>query len=387
MISSSTVAVIRCPDYLPDLVATSVLVGLSALGEASRLARPGENILLKPNMLAPDPPERAVTTHPTVLQAVAQLVKASGGHALFGDSPGMARQATVARRSGLAQAASVEGVEMVDFSAARTVSHPAGVQNKQFRVAEAALDADGIINLAKLKTHGLTRMTGAVKNLFGCVPGLLKAEFHMRLPDPALFGRMLVDLAVLLRPRLHILDAVMAMEGNGPRGGTPKRVGLLLISTDPVALDATACRIIGLDPKFVPTIAAGETAGLGTARADRIDIVGEPLNRVAVKGFKRVARRPSVLPRRGVLRLARDHIVPKPVIVTSTCTRCGQCVEVCPTRPKSVDWLVGPDGRPDHTRPPKYRYATCIRCYCCQELCPESAIVIKTPWLGHLMPR
>jgi uncharacterized protein (DUF362 family)/Pyruvate/2-oxoacid:ferredoxin oxidoreductase delta subunit len=299
-----------------------------------------------------------------------------------GDSPGMMKQTTVGRRTGLAEAAAAQGIPMVGFSEARTVSHPAGVQNKQFRVAEAALDAGAIVSLSKLKTHGLTRMTGAVKNLFGCVPGLQKAEYHLRLPDPESFGRMLVDLVTLLRPRLHIMDAVMAMEGNGPRGGTPRQVGLLLLSTDPVALDATACWIIGLPPETVPTITCGEAAGLGTAQADRIEVVGEPVASVAVAGFKVLAHRSRALPRGGLKRLLRDHIVPKPIIVEAKCTRCGQCIEVCPTSPKSVNW---PDG--DRKRPPRHRYPTCIRCYCCQELCPESAIVIRTPLLGRLIPR
>lgn len=382
MSQRSTVAIVRCADYGREGVLGAVRRGLGMLGGAERFGRAGERILLKPNMLAPDRPERCVTTHPSVLRAVGQVLQESGARVCFGDSPGMRSQGLVARRTGLAEAASAQGITMADFSAARTVSHPAGVQNKQFRVAEAALDADGVVSLSKLKTHGLTRMTGAVKNLFGCVPGLLKAEFHVRLPEPERFGAMLADLAGMIGPRLHVMDAVTAMEGNGPRGGTPKRVGLLLLSADPVALDATASRIIGLRPEYVPPTRCGEAAGLGTARAEGIEIVGEPVASVAVAGFDVVNTPPKPLPQRGLMRLARDRIVPRPVIVEAACTRCGECVNVCPTAPKSVDWVNA-----DRDRPPRYRYKTCIRCYCCQELCPESAIVIKTSWLGRLLPR
>lgn len=387
MAQSSTVAVVWCADYENGSVLRALETGIRLLGGLDRFVKAGRRILLKPNMLAADVAERCVTTHPSVLRAVGQMCLDAGASATFGDSPALARQSSVARKSGLGEAAAALGIEMADFTVARTVAHPDGVQNKRFEVAEAALEADGIISLCKLKTHGLTRMTGAVKNVFGCVPGLEKAKFHMRLPDPDRFGRMLVDLAALVRPRLHVMDAVMAMEGNGPRGGRPRQVGLLLVSDDPVALDATACRLIGLDPAYVPTNPAGEAAGLGVAAADRIEIVGERLADVTVKGFDVVAKRPSALPSRGIMRLLRDHIVPKPVIVAEQCSRCGQCVQVCPTDPKSVDWLVRTDGAIDRARPPKHHYATCIRCYCCQELCPESAIVIKTPWLGRLIPR
>ena len=382
MTQRATVAIVRCADYSLEAVLGAVRRGVGMLGGAGRFARAGEQVLLKPNMLAPDRPERCVTTHPSVLRAVGQVFQETGAQVVFGDSPGLMRQSTVARRTGLLEAAQAQGIPMVDFSAGRTVSYPEGVQNKQFRVAEAALDAAAIVSLSKLKTHGLTRLTGAVKNIFGCVPGLLKAEFHVRLSDPEPFARMLVDLAGLLRPRLHVMDAVMAMEGNGPRGGTPKRVGLLLLSADPVALDATAARIIGVAPESVPTTRFGEAAGLGVARAEGIEIMGEPLASVKVDRFEVNARRPRALPREGLRRLVRDWVVPRPVIVEARCTRCGECIKVCPTEPKSVEWRDG-----DRSRPPRHRYATCIRCYCCQELCPEGAIVIQTPWLGKLLPR
>jgi len=149
-----------------------------------------------------------------------------------------------------------------------------------------------------------------------------------------------------------------------------------------VALDGTVSRIIGLPPDVVPTTRFGEAAGLGVARAEGIEVVGETVSSVRVEGFEVVAKRPRALPQKGLRRLLRDWVVPRPVIVAKRCTRCGECVKVCPTEPKSVDWVEG-----DRERPPRHDYARCIRCYCCQELCPESAIVIRTPWLGRLVPR
>ena len=147
-------------------------------------------------------------------------------------------------------------------------------------VADGVLAADGLIGLSKLKAHGLTRLTGAVKNQFGCIPGILKGQFHARIADPYTFATMLVDLNTLVRPRLYVMDAVMAMEGNGPRSGRPKPLNALLFSRDPIALDAIACKMIDLDPEFVPTSKPGELAGLGTYRYENIKVVGDNLVRV-----------------------------------------------------------------------------------------------------------
>ena len=149
-----------------------------------------------------------------------------------------------------------------------------GVQNKKFTVAKAVMDNDVIVSLPKLKTHAFEKFTGAVKNQFGCIPGVRKGEYHIKLPDAEQFARMLVDLNGLVGPALYIMDGIMAMEGNGPRGGKPRRMNILLFSADPIALDATVCRLLGLDPEYVPTIAAGAEAGYGTHAESGIELRG-----------------------------------------------------------------------------------------------------------------
>ncbi len=376
----SEVVLLCCEDYDPDRLRECLSRGIDLLGGIQRFVLPGERILLKPNLLNGKVPEKAVTTHPSLFRAVAELFQSGGARLSYGDSPGFGRSAAVARRAGLAEVAEELGVELADFQNGRFISFPDGNLCKQFVIAEGALDTDGIVSLPKLKTHALTRMTGAVKNQFGCIPGMSKGEFHGRLHKVARFAEMLVDLTRLLAPRLYVMDGILAMEGNGPGNGTPRKMGLLLLSTDPVALDATVCRIIDLDPELVPTITAGQQAGLGNYREMRL--LGDPIEECACPDFK-VNRKPAISTDsvyRFLVPLMRHYIIPRPVINTGQCTRCGTCVQMCPVVPKAIDFRD-----PDRTTPPQYDYGQCIRCYCCQEICPDSAIQVDTPWLGRLL--
>jgi len=376
-----TVAVVRCEGYDAKGVREAVGRGLDLLGGVQRFAQPGETILLKPNVLAGRAPERAVTTHPAVFRAVAEHFKEAGVGLTYGDSPGFGRPEALARRAGLAAVAEDLGVPFADFRHGESVPFHAGRLIKRFVIARGVLNADGMVSLPKLKTHGLTRITGALKNLFGCIPGPLKSEFHARLPNADQFSRMLVDLNRFLRPRLHVMDGIVAMEGNGPQGGDPRSMSVLLLSTDPVAMDATACRLIDLDPRLVPTLTYGAEWGLGLLEG--ITWLGDPIDELTRSDFvvNRSAAATTGRPGRPS-RLARRLVVPRPTIREARCTRCGTCVEVCPVEPKAVAFE---NGRRDRT--PVHRYRDCIRCYCCQELCPERAIEIEVPLLGRLIHR
>ena len=378
----SGVVLARCEDYDEARVYDAVGKGLALLGGASHFVDPDERLLLKVNLLAGSAPEKAVTTHPSVFKAVARHFQAAGAQLVYGDSPGFGRPESVARRARIREAAAELGIELADFVSGQTVSFPEGHLIKQFTVAQGALCADGLVSLPKLKTHALTRMTGAVKNQFGCIPGLLKGEFHARLPDMERFAQMLVDLTRLLRPRLYVMDAIVAMEGNGPRGGDPRPVKALLLSNDPVALDATACRMMDLDPLLVPTIRWGQETGLGTH--SKVEVRGDPLESFVLPDYKanRKNEISTGLVGRLAARLLRDYAVPRPVIDAAQCTRCGTCVKVCPATPKAVDFRGA-----DKVDAPSYDYTSCIRCYCCQELCPENAITVATPMLGRLLHR
>lgn len=378
----SRVAIIRCESYDYNAVKSAVERGLDLIGGVHAFVRQGEKILLKPNLLSADPPERCATTHPSVFKAVAEILKKEGAVLAYGDSPGFHSPRTAAKKAGIAEAADELGIELADFQNGEEISFHEGIQNKKFFIAKGVLENDGLVSLPKLKTHAFARMTGCVKNQFGCIPGPLKGELHVRVPDANDFARMLVDLNRLIKPRLFIMDGIMAMEGNGPRGGSPKRMNVLLMSSDPIALDATVCRIINLDPEYVPTIKAGWEAGLGTYVKEEIELLGDDLESFIDAEFD--VRREPVKPFKpgAIIQFARNMLVPKPHINDSKCIKCGVCVNICPVNPKAVNWHDGVK-----TKAPSYRYKTCIRCYCCQEMCPESAIYLKVPLIRKVFAR
>ncbi|MEN6460898.1 MAG: DUF362 domain-containing protein [Syntrophomonas sp.] len=373
-LSRARVALINCENYDYLQVRKAVEKGIELMGGCQNLIQPGEKILLKPNLLAPDPPEKCVTTHPAVFKAVAEIFMAAGAVLSYGDSPGMGSPERTARKAGIMAAAEELGLVMADFKHGEEIAFKEGIQNKKFVIARGVLASEGIISLPKLKTHGLTRLTGAIKNQFGCIPGILKGEFHVKLPKMDDFARMLVDLNLLLRPRLYIMDGIMAMEGNGPRSGKPRKMGVLIFSTDPVALDATVCRLVNLQPEEIPTLKYGQEMGLGTYQ--NIEVVGDSLASLIRPDFNTGRSLAFSFKNPWI----RNQIVSRPQINENRCVKCGICVQMCPVKPAVVNWP-----NDDKTNPPVYDYNRCIRCYCCQELCPEGAINLNTPWLGRAL--
>jgi uncharacterized protein (DUF362 family)/NAD-dependent dihydropyrimidine dehydrogenase PreA subunit len=381
--NKSRVAVIKCTSYNDDEVLRSIKKGIELLGGVSQFVKPGEKIVLKPNILLGADPEKCVTTHPAVFKAVGQLFKSAGAIVYYGDSPSFGNAEPNLKKSGLKQVGDELGFILADFDFGRPVSHKDALLVKNFVIANGVLDNDGLVSLPKLKTHGFLRYTGAVKNQFGCVPGFLKGQYHVKLPDPYDFAAMLVDINTLIKPRLYVMDGITAMEGNGPRSGKPKQLNVLLLSTDPIALDATACRIIDLSPEVVPTSKLGEKAGLGTYHVENIEIVGEPLAAFIDKSFNVNRTTPTPVGKSGrAMSFIKNQITQRPLIDKTKCTRCGTCVRMCPVEPKAVDWDKG-----NKTQPPRHNYDRCIRCYCCQETCPEGAISIVSPWLVRLFAR
>ena len=369
----------RCETYDDEVVLAAVEKGLELIGGVSNLVKPGESIVMKPNVLYGTNPEKGVCTHPSVFRAVGIMLKKAGARVSYGDSPSFGRSGMHMGRAGLKRVADELGIERADFDKGRTVSHKDALLIKNFVVANGVLDSDGLVNLPKLKTHPLVRFTGAVKNQFGCIPGLLKSQYHVKLVDPYDFAAMLVDLNTLTKPRFCVMDGIVAMEGNGPRSGKLTKLNVLLFSGDPVALDATACRIINLDPEVVPTATLGEKAGLGTYHSDNIELVGERIESFVDSDFDVIRTPPEHANRSRIRALIKNRLSERPTINKASCSLCGLCVKMCPVDPKAVDWRKG-----DRSRPPAYDYDLCIRCYCCQESCPEGAVFAQNPLLGRL---
>ena len=375
----SKVALVKCSSYDRNEVLAAVRTGLDLLGGISAFVRPGDKIVLKPNVLIGTSPDNGVTTHTTVFRAAAVLLKEAGAVVSYGDSPAFGKCKGNLRRAGLKRVGDELGLRLADFDSGKPVSHKDALLVKKFVITNGVLEADGLVSLPRLKTHGLTLFTGAVKNQLGCIPGLLKSQYHVKLPDPYDFATMLVDLNTLIKPRLYILDGITAMEGNGPRSGKPKQLNVLLFSSDPIALDATACRIINLNPAVVPTSQPGEAAKLGTYHAENIELVGGDIDTFFDPSFNVNRTPPSHSSGGRFSTFIKNRITQRPVIDKSRCDLCGVCVKMCPVRPKAVDWYEG-----DKSQPPRHNYDRCIRCYCCQETCPAGAILIESPLLGRL---
>jgi uncharacterized protein (DUF362 family)/ferredoxin len=380
--NKSKVALVRCNTYEDDKVYMAIQAGLGLLGGISQFVKPGETIVMKPNVLAGTNPEKCVTTHPAVFNVVGRLLKEAGVTVYYGDSPMFGKCKPNVRKANLKQVGDELGFSLADFDSGRAVSHKDSLLIKSFVIANGVLDSDGLVSLPKLKTHPFVRFSGAIKNQFGCIPGLLKSQYHVKLPDPYDFATMLVDLNTLVKPRLYIMDGIMAMEGNGPRGGKPKKMSVLLLSSDPIAIDATACRIIALDPEVVPTSRPGEKAGLGTYHRENIEIVGENIESFLDRGFDVIRTPPLHCTNSRLRAFVKNRICERPAIDKTKCTNCGICVRMCPVEPKAVDWHGG-----DESMPPTHKYGRCIRCYCCQESCPEGAVLAQNPLLGRIFSR
>jgi uncharacterized protein (DUF362 family)/Pyruvate/2-oxoacid:ferredoxin oxidoreductase delta subunit len=372
----SKVALIKCESYDGSDVHNAVQKGLDLLGGVSKFVKKGEKILLKPNFLAGEIPGKCVTTNPRIFRAVAEIFGAAGAVLTYGDSPAFGSPASASKKAGFSDIAEELGITLADFTEGAIKQFPEGKQNKVFTLAKALFETDGVISLPKLKTHGFLRFTGCVKNQFGCIPGLLKAEFHVKCPGAYDFAKMLVDLNACVKPRLYIMDAVFAMEGNGPRGGNPRKMQAILLSEDPVACDATACRLINCDPLIVPTTTIGQDFGAGTHEAGGIELLGDDFDALKIPDFDIDRSKVAPYRARGVLKILSNVFVPKPTIIRNKCIHCGLCVQMCPVNPKAVDWVDG-----DSSKPPRHDYHRCIRCDCCQEICPEKAVRLKKPFV------
>lgn len=381
----STISIVKCENYDFNSVKSAVKESLDLLGGISAFIKPGEKVLLKVNLLLRRKPDKVTTTHPTLAQALAELVIEAGGFPIIGDSPGgyhfynKKTLEAVYETCGMKEAAEKSRAELNYNTEVIDVSYPLGKKIKSIKTIKPVLEVDKIISIPKIKTHAMTVYSGAVKNLFGIIPGSFKAEYHLRFEDANDFADLLIDICEFVKPVLTVMDAVIGMEGYGPANGYPKKVGLVISGTNPFELDVAAAKIIGLEPKEVPTIKKSVERGLCSGKTEDISVLGEKIENVRIKDFKIPTRKLSfnfynlLLPRFISKRLNR-YMKAKPCFNHKTCKSCGVCAKSCP--PKAIAMK---DGKP------VVDLNQCISCFCCHELCDYNAVDIVRPWFFKII--
>ncbi|HNR42903.1 MAG TPA: DUF362 domain-containing protein [Bacteroidales bacterium] len=331
-------------------------------------------VLLKPNILSDNPPEKCISTHPVVVEAMVRFLRDEGAKVVLGDSPAIHTRGFRAEKSGIENICREYGIEWIDFSIDAALMK---VRDRKIRIASVINEVDLIISLPKLKNHELVYFTGAIKNTLGLVPGFSKAKLHARYQDRESFSRFLVDLNERVTPHFFLMDGIMGMEGRGPGQGTPANTGVLIGSENPLALDIIASEIIGYNPWDIPTnrIALARAVWLGSP--DDIVYAGPPIESIIKKDFRRIIieRNTNIS-----IRFLRNRISfmrkldRRPVFIHRNCTSCGECIKICPSNALRMH-----AEKQNHV---VLNDAACIRCYCCSEVCKHNAVVIRRKLLG-----
>lgn len=376
------VSLLAAENYTPYLLDHTIEEHFRLLA-LDELFHAGMRVTLKPNLLMKRTPDEATTTHPEMVAAVARALKRRGvSDITLADSPGgpytPALLSSIYKASGMAAMAQREGVKLNLGTACCEV--PSGRQRVAvFNLIEPVVETDLVVNLCKLKTHCMTGLSGAVKNLFGCVPGLQKPEFHYRFQNPADFCDMLVDLCETVRPVVTFVDAIDAMQGNGPSGGTPLHAGLTLCSRNSYDLDLVLCRLIHMPEQQAQTVKASIARGL-VSPFEQIELVGDPALLDSVPKFQMPDTKShnfnTYLPKwmqTPVTWVTDRWFVPRPVINAKHCIGCGKCAESCPA--KTISLSAGKAS---------IDYSRCIKCYCCHEMCPAKVISVRKNGLLRL---
>jgi uncharacterized protein (DUF362 family)/ferredoxin len=368
----SRVSIVRCDSYDSLLVQDRIRQAVGLLGGISAFVKPGSSVLVKPNLLMAKEPEFGIDTHPEVVRAVIKLLKEINCRIFVGDGPSVWGNQVenvdeVYERSGVKKVCLEEAVTLVQFDKRRWRS--------KFPLTRWLDNCECFVNIPKLKTHDLTLITAAIKNLFGLIPGTYKTELHKNYFHPNDFAKIIVDIYEEARPALTVVDAVIAMEGDGPAtSGKLRSLNLLLAGVDCVALDSVLALIMGIRPEEVLSIKEAAKRGLGVADIDAIEILGERLADVTGEPFLLPSTSMAKRLPWPVIELAKVLIKHYPCVERNNCTKCAACVQACPAKVISMqdEGIV-------------FNYSKCISCFCCQEACPAAAIKVKKSLLAKLM--
>jgi uncharacterized protein (DUF362 family)/Pyruvate/2-oxoacid:ferredoxin oxidoreductase delta subunit len=379
------IALLKCTDYDVDHIEKKLREGFELLGGDAflrSLIPENSKVLLKPNFLSVVEKGSPVITHYALFEAVVRIVKEYSSNISFGDSPGSQDPGKAAEKSGLMEVAGRYGVSFADFNEEVHVELDNPLMYKFWNVARAPYEADVVITLPKLKTHAMMYYTGAVKNQFGCLPGPQKPEWHTKLPDAMNFSKMLLDLNSLVKTSFAILDGIIAMEGNGPRNGTPKKMDAIIMGKSLTAVDSVAVRLIGYKNVLaLPVLKIAHDTKWGAVLPEEMEVLGESLENMKCKDFK-LSRSAGMINflTPSLNNFVASLVAPNPVLIEEKCISCRKCDEVCPERPKVISFV-----KHNGKTIPEWKYKNCIRCFCCQELCPRGAIVTREKSIKRLI--
>ncbi|WZL71756.1 DUF362 domain-containing protein [Clostridiaceae bacterium 35-E11] len=378
------VSLIECKTYDNKLIKEAILNSFENLGGIHKFINKGDRVLLKLNLLMKKKPGDATTTHPIFAKALAEILMEYGAEVIIGDSPGGPFHASllkgVYKTCGIEAIAKETGAKLNYNTHSTEIKNQDGLILKKITAIEVLKEVDKVISVSKLKTHGMMMFTGAVKNMFGIVAGLEKAEYHVRMPNNVDFSNALVDICLAAKPVLSFMDGIVGMEGEGPSGGTPRKIGVVIAGTSPYHLDVAATTVIGLKPGKVPTIQRCVERGLCKGSFEDIEMKGDPIENFIINDFVVPEIRSIDLLEEKVPQFLRTMIhgllQPKPIFIHEKCVGCGDCTKNCP--PQAIEMKHGK---------PYVNLDGCIRCFCCQELCPVKAVEIHRPIMMKLLSK
>ncbi len=386
----SKVSIIKCRAYDKKILVKAVRECVNLLGGFQKFLNPDSKILIKPNLLLATEPDRAITTHPLFIEAVIEnVIKITGNseNIMIADSSGAgaayneAGMEKVYRATGMMSIAEKTGCRLNYSPQYEYLSNEKGRILKKIEVIEPVVEADVIINLPKFKTHNLVVMTGAVKNMFGIVPGLNKVGYHLRFDDFEKFTEMLLDIAFFVKPALNIMDGILGIEGEGPgRRGTIREIGLILASEDPVSMDVVVSKIMNIKSSLNPLLEVLKKWNIKSYSDSNIEVLGERLSDLIIQDFKlplNIGKKKLVnnnFINTYILPAVRNLLNPYMYVDYTRCNLCMTCCDICPQNSISLS--------NDRI---KFNHRNCIRCFCCSEMCPEGAIGIRYTFLGNLI--
>jgi len=381
---NSKVSIVKCANYDREKVIKAVEYSVDLIGGIDKYIKSGAKVLIKPNLLSPRSPERGKTTHPEIVRAVIRLVRKVGAIPYVGDSPGGNIVTTQTRttfaniekywiETGMKKVCDEEKVDLISFETGGVEIFK--IKNRKYTpeviISKVVFSYDVIINVPKLKTHNLVLFTGAIKNLYGCVPGVRKTEYHKKAINPTNFSQLLVDIFSIIKPQLCIMDAIVGMDGQGPSAGRLVNIGAILASNDMVAIDSVSCRIFGYKPDDIPTNKIAYLQGLGEMNLNKIEILGEKLENIFYKNPKRPSNAIVRNIPQFIIDILGKFVWVRPKINTEKCTICKICVNNCPMKTIVIK-----------NKYPVIEYKNCINCMCCHELCNYEAIDIEMSWVA-----